>query len=492
MSNKTIALRLDPDQLRAWHLKLATRIEVLQKTPVVIVWGQSQMPCPPSDGVLFEFERLIHRLPSLGLMTRITVSSFSHLSQTLPLNAQIIDLCGGPDRLKSPAWQLTYDGMCGEGAALSALLNGRPPRLQLVMDDISIADAQPGVESANVRLSAMNDIAARTISFIIASLSRAHTTQPNVSALFATRRPATSTMILAEVAKGLARTVAKQLLHLCYNTPHWKVGWRFTRDFDFILTGRHPDTGWNTVPDDGHHFYADPFPVIRNGKTHMFVESFCHKDGFGHIAVMEFDQGGRPGAARPALNLGSHLSYPFVFEAEGEMWLMPESSTKRNLILYRAAHYPDSWVPEVTLLEDLEVSDATLVEHQGKWWMLASVRDDGGSYSDTLHIWSASNFRGPWHAHVSNPILIDAARARPAGSVFRLNDRLMRPVQDCASYYGKSVAMMEITRLDHSGFEQSEVSVLKAGSKWPGRRLHIFNRAGALEVIDGSAWGRKF
>lgn len=492
MSNKTIALRLDPGQLRTWHLKLATRIEALENTPVVIVWGQSQMPCPGTSALLFEFERLIHRLPSLGLMQKIDASSFKHFSVNLPPNSQLIDLCGGPDDLIVPAWKLTYDGMCGEGAALNALLEGHPPRLQLVAENVCIANAQPGVESANVRLRAMNDIAARTISFIIAALSRSGVMHESVPARSAVQGPVTSTMLLQAVGKGLARAVAMQLLHLCYNTPHWKVGWRFTRDFDFILTGRHPETGWNTIPDDGRHFYADPFPVIRDGKTYIFVENFCHKDGYGHIAVMEFDQNGRPGAVRPVLNLESHLSYPFVFEAEGEMWMMPESSTKRNLVLYRAVHYPDKWEPEATLLEGMEVSDATLVKHQGKWWMMASVRDEGGSYSDMLHIWSAANFRGPWQPHGANPLLIDAARARPAGSVFSLNGKLMRPVQDCTSYYGKSVTMMEITRLDDSGFAQSEVSVLKAGPNWAGRKLHIFNRAGDLEVIDGSAWGRKF
>ncbi len=493
MSNKTIALRLDPNQLRAWHLKLAAGIEALQNTSVVIVWGQSQMPCPRASGLLFEFERLIHRLPSQGLMQHIATSSFNHLSKALPSDAKLVDLCGEPDDLKMPVWKLTYDGICGEGAALSALLAGHPPRLQLIVENVCVANAQPGVESTTMRLSAMNDIAARTISFIIVALSPARAMPQSPPPLSAAPRSVNSTTLLQEIGKGLARAVAMQLLHLCYNTPHWKVGWRFTQDFDFILTGRHPETGWNIIADDGRHFYADPFPVIRNDKTHIFIESFCHKDGYGHIAVLEFDKNGQPGEVRPALNLGSHLSYPFVFEAEGEMWMVPESSMKRNLVLYRAARYPDMWVPEVTLLEGLEISDATLVQHQGMWWMMASVRDEvGGSYSDMLHIWSASNFRGPWRPHASNPLLIDAARARPAGSIFNLNGKLIRPVQDCTSYYGKSVTMMEITRLDDGGFEQREVSVLKAGPKWTGRRLHIFNRAGALEVIDGSAWGRKF
>jgi hypothetical protein len=187
------------------------------------------------------------------------------------------------------------------------------------------------------------------------------------------------------------------------------------------------------------------------------------------------------------LSSGVHLSYPFVFEDGGDMWMVPESSGARTIDLYRATSFPDGWRIERTLVSGVEASDATLFKNAGRWWMMATVRDGEGSCSDALHIWSASSLCGPWIPHRRNPVLIDISAARPAGRVVLRDDRLIRPVQDCRDGYGAALALAEITRLDNDCFEQSIITTLKPGNAWPGRRLHTLNRAGRLECIDGSA-----
>jgi hypothetical protein len=89
--------------------------------------------------------------------------------------------------------------------------------------------------------------------------------------------------------------------------------------------------------------------------------------------------------------------------------------------------------------------------------------------------------------HPANPILIDAASARPAGNLVQRNGRLWRPVQDCRNGYGRAIGLAEVTRLDAEGFDQVVRTILRPGREWPGRRLHTLNRAGHLECIDGSA-----
>jgi hypothetical protein len=136
-------------------------------------------------------------------------------------------------------------------------------------------------------------------------------------------------------------------------------------------------------------------------------------------------------------------------------------------------------------------SDATLSEHDGRWWMFATVRDGGGSYSDALHLWSAPALLGPWVPHRRNPVLVDLATARPAGRVVRRGDMLVRPFQDCRKGYGTALGLAEIIRLDDDHFEQRVETILRPGPLWPGHRLHTLNRAGVLECIDGSASRRK-
>ena len=123
--------------------------------------------------------------------------------------------------------------------------------------------------------------------------------------------------------------------------------------------------------------------------------------------------------------------------------------------------------------------------HDGRWWLAATVRQ-GGSFSDGLHLWSAPDLRGPWRPHPGNPVLVDIASARPAGRVVLRDGRLLRPTQDGRAGYGAALTLTEITRLDEAAFEQRVVAHLGPGESWPGRRLHTLNRAGNLEVIDGS------
>jgi hypothetical protein len=289
------------------------------------------------------------------------------------------------------------------------------------------------------------------------------------------------------VAKRLAHSIARSLYHLCCYAPHWRTAWRFVEDEGLWQAGSLAGTSWNVIPDPGFRFYADPFPFVHQGQSYVFVEDYDHRSGKAVISVVPFDAGGPSGPARPVLEEPWHLSYPFIFAAEGQVWMIPESSANRTVALYRADRFPDRWVREATLLTDIEASDATLVRHGGYVWMFAATRDGAGSWSDMLSIFRADDFRGPWVPHPGNPVLIDQASARPAGAFVERQGALWRPVQDCTDGYGTGIGLAEIVRLDSEHFEQTVHTVLRAPAEWPGRRFHTLNRAGRIECIDGSA-----
>jgi hypothetical protein len=106
----------------------------------------------------------------------------------------------------------------------------------------------------------------------------------------------------------------------------------------------HPKTGWRDLPDDRRRFYADPFPIERDGRLLLFVEDFAHALGYGVISAVEFGGTGPVGVPRPVLDIGSHLSYPFVFEHRGAVWMVPEKRRNGTVDLFRAEMFPDRWV----------------------------------------------------------------------------------------------------------------------------------------------------
>ena len=295
-------------------------------------------------------------------------------------------------------WRVTFDGVADDAAALAALIAHRTPAVAIVgaVTGAVIVSGHPGTETAGILTRALSDVLARTATLIIAALDGA---VAKLDAAPQAARALTNGATAIFAAKSFARAAAGRLYHLCYNAPHWRVGWRFVDGPDVIDLRAHPPSGWRDLPGDRSRFYADPFPVEHQGRTFLFVEDFVHATGYGIISAVEFDANGPIGTPRPALDTGSHLSYPFVFEHDGAMWMIPESSAAGTVDLYRAEAFPDRWVKEATLLSGIVASDATLFQRDGRWWMLATVRDEGGAHSDALHIWSAPKLLGPWQPH---------------------------------------------------------------------------------------------
>ena len=482
-----VVLILDPSRMREVHRALAVRLRAAG-IHVTLVRGRAQQPLSAPIDLLFELERLVYRLRGPRLSDRMEAErSMEELSsdQTPDL---VFDLCG--DESVAPRGRnirLTFDGVSGESALIGALVAGRMPAIELVdvRSGAVVSRAVACADNAATISEAMDCVLARIVTLVVAAArgvtSRAaeRGAQPQ-----AARLQKTVTLEL----KSLAHAVIRRLYTLCFHTPHWRTCWRRLDGPDLWSTRSLAGTSWNVMPDPGFRFYADPFPIVHQGKTYVFVEDLDHRSGKALISVVPFDQQGPTGPAQPVLEEPWHLSYPFVFAHAGQVWMIPESSSNKTVSLYRADPFPSRWVHEQTLISGIEASDATIVRHNGCFWMLAATRDGAGSWSDTLSIFSAPALQGPWTPHPLNPVLVDQAAARPAGAMLVRDGKLWRPVQDCTSGYGTGIGLAEVVRLDHEGFEQRVHAVLHADPRWPGRRFHTLNQAGGLEFIDGSAY----
>ncbi|HST00855.1 MAG TPA: hypothetical protein VLJ84_04280, partial [Usitatibacter sp.] len=231
-------------------------------------------------------------------------------------------------------------------------------------------------------------------------------------------------------------------------------------------------------------FYADPFPLQRGGRNFIFFEELPFAAGKAHISVVEVDRGGHASEPVRVLERDYHLSYPFLIEEGGELYMIPETGGNRTIEIYRCVEFPHRWKRERVLVDGLWAVDATLHRDGGKWWMFANVANPGAEIHDELCIFSAESLLGDWKPHPRNPVKSDVRNARPAGRLFTQGGKLYRPAQICAPLYGTGVAMNRVTRLDARAFEEEEERrILPAeGSGILG--LHTVNRAGSLSVVD--------
>ena len=137
--------------------------------------------------------------------------------------------------------------------------------------------------------------------------------------------------------------------------------------------------------------------------------------GAGSSRTSSFVPGsGSAGPPVPVLRADHHLSYPFVFAYDGEVYMIPETGEAAQIQLYRASSFPTEWELDRVLVDDIRAADATLLEAHGRWWMLASVGGYGTTLGDELHVFFAASPLGPWTPHPREPGRLRHPR-RPSG-----------------------------------------------------------------------------
>jgi hypothetical protein len=240
-------------------------------------------------------------------------------------------------------------------------------------------------------------------------------------------------------------------------------------------------------------FVADPFMHWDGSGWSMFFEVLDRARGRGCIGLATSPDALRWRYERVVLAEPFHLSYPFVFDHGGERFMVPETFEAAQVRLYRAARFPYEWTLDTVLLDRTVAVDASLLFHEGRWWMFGCASP---KRHDVLRLWSAAGLRGPWREHPASPIVSGNARiGRPAGRPVAHAGRLYRFAQDCSREYGSCVRALEITRLTAAEYEEREASaapVLAGGAAaWNARRMHHLDAhafgSGWIACVDGDA-----
>lgn len=239
-------------------------------------------------------------------------------------------------------------------------------------------------------------------------------------------------------------------------------------------------------PMRAYSFLADPFGLWRGDRLHIFAERFDYRDRHGVIELLVYDRDLNPIYRRDVLAEPWHLSYPFVFEAESELWMLPEAHHSGGLTLYRAVDFPHVWERAARIDLDAIAVDATPIHHDGLWWLFYSVADDRHSKVSRLHVAFAERLTGRWRPHPANPVRVDRASARPGGTPILLDGRILLPVQDCTRTYGGGLRMLTIDQLSPNGFsaEAGQPIAPPVGLSPFDEGMHTMAAVGDFTLID--------
>lgn len=276
------------------------------------------------------------------------------------------------------------------------------------------------------------------------------------------------------------KLLARALPHR-FRQDHWRIGLR-PRPAAPLVGEALGVGGFHWIRDDGARYYADPVLIEHEGHSFLFLEEFPYASARGVIAYTELLPTGEVAfAPRVIIERKGHLSFPIVFMHQGDFYMMPENAGEGHLPLYRARRFPDEW-EELEPLIKAPLHDTTLMEQDGRFWLLANQAVQDASSCDVMVAYSACSKLGPYTPHPANPLLLDARVTRGGGAVLRRNGQLLRFTQDCCAGYGRFLRINSIEMTPAGEMTLESMAAWHPPATLAG--LHSYASDARFEAID--------
>jgi hypothetical protein len=283
--------------------------------------------------------------------------------------------------------------------------------------------------------------------------------------------------------------IARRCVEKALNVEQWFLAYRLreTRFGDARAVA--PDLrGFTRLVPPKDRYWADPFVLAKGDRYFVFFEELVFRNRRAHISMLEIDAAGRASPPVRVLERDYHLSYPFLLENDGNLYMIPETAQNGTLEAYRCVDFPLSWRLERVLLSNVRCVDATFHQGPDRWWMFANAGTSGATeFDDELHIFHAERLLGEWLPHPRNPVKSDARCSRPAGRLYWHNGALYRPAQICAPLYGSGLSINRVLRLTTQDYAERQVERILPARRGGVLGIHTLNRAGDLTVVDAFA-----
>jgi len=291
-----------------------------------------------------------------------------------------------------------------------------------------------------------------------------------------------------EMAAFLCKTAAAWLkdrfISILFATD-WNVGVVRQPIHSFLNPDFHPQVEWLSYR-KANHYIADPFVLRVKSQFKLLVEHFDFASNRG--AIFETQLSGcesSPPTFKSSIDCGVHMSYPYLFEHEGQFYCTPEAYQTKGVSLYTFDVERDVWSRVATLLDGFAAVDPTLFRYDGWWWLFCTNHDDG--VEQKLFLWHSPDLLGPWEPHCANPVKVDVRSSRPAGRPFIFGGRLYRPAQDSSKGYGGAITINQVNRLTTCEFAEEPIAHIGPVKGSPYRKgLHTLVGFESVTVIDGN------
>jgi hypothetical protein len=235
-------------------------------------------------------------------------------------------------------------------------------------------------------------------------------------------------------------------------------------------------------------WFADPF-ILRITDTDiiLLVEEFYEPVQKGRIAKLVIDKNSfELKENKVVLDLDSHLSFPAILKKGNNVYFYPENSVIGKLILYKY-NEEDNTVEPISVLSNEPLTDAVITTAFSKPYMLSTQKPYPNK--NILNIYVSREWDGLYE--LDHTVYFKDNSARNAGEPFQINNKWIRPAQDCNGIYGKGIVLQELVFKDDK-FSFNEIKRFYPNTEKWSAGMHTFNVHESIAVVDAKKYKRVF
>ncbi|MGI3451668.1 hypothetical protein C3433_06860 [Citrobacter freundii] len=206
-------------------------------------------------------------------------------------------------------------------------------------------------------------------------------------------------------------------------------------------------------------FQADPFIIEKDDKLYVFYEAFSFRNSKGTLRcrvldreLVELDDVRLEGFD----DLMCHLSFPFLIHINDQLFMIPESSERKEVILFQSVEFPARWKKIKVLISDTAVTDSVFLSLNESCYLLSTTMDN------EIVIHSADHIYGQWQ-RITPSLKVSNHHHRGAGTPCLANNKIYFLTQECTpEVYGKSIYIKELNKLNNAIFDESLIEKINA------------------------------
>ncbi len=260
----------------------------------------------------------------------------------------------------------------------------------------------------------------------------------------------------------------------------WSVAYQYSDSLNNINLAKSIE-----IPNPPRRGLADPFIVKNDNKHYCFMEEFDFDSGKGTICAYLISNKGFCELGT-ALKETFHLSYPFIFEYENELYMCPDTSEINEIRLYKCVQFPLNWELCTTLMSDISAVDTNIFYRENKWWMMTNISSSRiGDHSSELHIFSSNNpLSKCWEAHEKNPVIFDSSKARNGGFIVDQSEQFRVFQRQGFDLYGQSLGVAKIENISLQEYNETTDFLISPTFFKGIHGIHSYNYKDGLLVFD--------